>query len=426
MHDGRFDGTGANAVLGWLAVAVLAGLAIREGIAGSYRWFSLTAAAIVLVVLPAATLRDPRAMPPWELLALVVVPVADAALLGETLLSPVATYLAVAAVALIVAVDVHTFTRVRMNRAFALALVVIATLAVAAGWNVAQWISDTALGTDYLVGDRSGDAANRAMMIDFVYATVAGALAGVVLAGYLRWRSFAPTATGVPRTAPDDEPDPTPSLSRKRLALSDDRLEWLSRAMQLALAALLVYGLLARDVTTITNAAIALSVTALPALLERNYRLPLEPELVVWLTAAAFLHVLGSAGLYDLLGQWDSLTHTLSASLVAATGYTLVRTVDLHSEEVYLPSRTMFAFILLFVLAVGVVWELAEFGIDFLAQRFVGGDAVLAQHGVDDTATDLLFNLAGAVVVATLGASYLAETSARLAGRIGGRTGDRP
>ncbi|MFC4987176.1 hypothetical protein [Saliphagus infecundisoli] len=424
MHDGRFDGTGANALLGWLAVAVLAGLAIREGLAGSYRWFSLTAAAIVPVVLPAATLRDPRAMPPWELIALVAVPVADAALLGETLLSPVATYLAVAAVALIVAVDLHTFTAVRMTRAFALALVVIATLAVAATWNVAQWVSDTALGTDYLVSDRSGDAANHAMMIDFLYATLAGLLAGVVLAGYLRWRSFAPTAAGVPRSAPEEVPEPTPSFSRERFALPDERLAQCSWAMQLALGVLLVYGLLARDVTTITNAAIALSVTALPAVLERNYRLPIEPELVVWLTAAAFLHVLGSAGLYDLLGQWDTLTHTLSASLVAATGYTVVRTVDLHSEEVYLPSRTMFAFILLFVLAVGVVWELAEFGVDFLAQRFVGGDAVLAQHGIDDTVTDLLFNLVGAVVAATLGASYLTETSARLAGRIGGRTGD--
>lgn len=41
---------------------------------------------------------------------------------------------------------------------------------------------------------------------------------------------------------------------------------------------------------------------------------------MIWPTAAAFLHTLGSAGLYDYLGHWDSLTHAPSASLVAATG----------------------------------------------------------------------------------------------------------
>lgn len=420
---GSTDGTRRNAALGWLVVVLLAGLTIRLGLVGSYRWSFLTALAIALVVLPAAASANPYAVPPWELLVLVAIPVVDAAVLGGTVVSPVAVYLAVAAVALIVAVAVHTLTPLRMNRPFAVALVVIATLAVGATWNVALWVADATLGTTYLVGDRSQDAANRAMMIDFLYATVAGLLAGVLFSVYLRYRSFVPIAnTGNAGETPAEEPDPTPPFSRDRFDVSDEHLRWASRAMQLVLGGLLVYGLVVRDVTTITNASIALAVTLLPAFLERNYRLPIEPELVVWLTAAVFLHTLGSAGLYGFLGHWDSLTHALSASLVAATGYTVVRTIDLHSDEVHLPSKTMFAFILLFVLAVGVVWELVEFAIDLAARRF-DFDAVLAQHGVDDTVGDLLFNLAGAVVVATLGASYLADVSRRLADRFGDRRG---
>lgn len=419
----RIDATGRNAGLCWLVVALLAGLAILLGVAGSYRWFSLTGIAIALMVLPAATRRDPYAMPPWGLLVLVAIPVVEAAVLGETVLSPIAVYLAVAAVALIVAADVHTFTPVRMNRSFAVALVVIATLAVAATWNVTLWVADATLGTAYLVGDRTQDAANHAMMIDFLYATAAGSVAGVLFVAYLRSRSFVPVVSAdAPREAPEEEPDPTPSLVRGRFDVSERRVRRFVWAMQLVLAGLLVYGFVVRDVTTITNAGIALTVTFLPAFLERNYRLPIEPELVVWLTAAAFLHALGSAGLYGLLDQWDSLTHALSASLVAATGYTIVRAIDLHTDEVYLPSRMMFAFILLFVLAVGVVWELAEFALDLAAQRF-GFDAVLAQHGVNDTVGDLLFNLAGAVVAATLGATYLTNVSRRLVDRFGGRGG---
>lgn len=423
MNSDRFGGsideTKRNAVPCWLVIVLLAGLAIWQGFNGSYRWLSLIGIAIALMVLPTAILRDPYAMPPWELLVLVAIPVVDATLLNQTLISPIAVYLAVAAVALIVAVDVHTFTSVRMNRSFTVVLVVIATLAVGAAWNIAQWTADATLGTAYLVGDRTQDAANHAMMIDFLYAAIAGSVAGLLFTGYLRRRSFAPTAsTEVPRTAPAEGSDPTPSFVRGRFDVSEEHIRRFSWTMQLVLGGLLVYGLVIRDVTTIANASIALTVTFLPAVLEHNYRLPIEPELVFWLTTAAFLHTLGSAGLYGYIGQWDTLTHSMSASLVAATGYTIVRAIDLHSDDIHFPTRTMFAFILLFVLAVGVVWELVEFGLDLAAQRF-GFDAVLAQHGVDDTVGDLLFNLAGAVIAATLGASYLTNVSHQLVDRFG-------
>lgn len=423
MRSDRFGGsvdrTGRNAILCWSAIGLLTGLALWQGFDGSYRWFSLTGLALVLLIIPAIGLRDPYAMPPWELLVLVAIPVVDAALFDETVISPIAVYFAVAAVALIVVVDIHTYTAIRMDRLFTVVLVVIATLAVGATWNILQWASDMTFGTAYLVGDRSQDAANHAMMLDFLAATMAGFLAGILFTGYLRRRSFSPTAsTDVPRSAPDEEPDPTPSLVRSRLDVSEQRIRQFVWAMQLVLGGLLIYGLVIRDITTITNASIALAVTFLPAVFQHNFRLPIEPELAFWLTSAAFLHTLGSAGLYGYIGQWDSLTHSLSASLVAATGYTIVRAIDLHSDDVYFPSRTMVVFILLFVLAIGVVWELVEFALDLAAQRF-GFEAVLAQHGVNDTVGDLLFNLAGAIIAAALGATYLTDFSYQLADHFG-------
>jgi hypothetical protein len=402
-------------------VTVLAGLGLWQGLAGDYRWLFFVGIAVLLLVLPAAVLRTPDAMPPGELLVVIVLPVADAALLGETVISPVAVYLAVAAVALVVAVDVHTFTAVRMNRLFAVALVVITTLAVGAVWNITLWVADLSLGTSYLVGGRTQDAANYEMMVDFLYAATAGALAGGLFTAYVERRSFGGTANTAPADrAAGHEPDPAPTFLRGRLNVPEKRAEQLSWALQAVLLGLLVYGLAVRDVPTVVNAGISLAVTRLPGILERNFRLPIEPELVLWLTLAAFLHTLGSAGLYDVLAQWDSLTHALSASLVAATGYTIVRTFDLHAEDVYISSRMMVVFILLFVLAVGVVWELVEFTLDMAAARF-GFEAALAQHGINDTATDLLFNLAGAVLAATLGGTYLTGLSRQLAGRLSNR-----
>ncbi|WP_226480998.1 hypothetical protein [Natrinema amylolyticum] len=427
MADARlgelFDETQRNAALAWVITIALVALAIKYGLEDSYRWFAFTGFAVAIVLLPAAAFRDPLVMPPWELLVLVLLPVVDATVLGESFLTSITVYVAVAAVALVACVEIDRFTAVRMNHAFAVTLVVLTTLAVAGTWNVAQWLADVAFGTDYILDGRSQDAANRALMIDFGYAAVAGLLAGVVFGRYFRSYGADDVETRrmpTPReTSPDEEPDPVPSLLRDRLDAPDEIVRRLSRLMQAALAVLLLYGIVTRDLTTVSNAAIALAITFLPALLERDAKLPLEPGLVFWLTAAVFLHVLGSAGLYALIGPWDSLTHTVSASIVAAAGYAVVRAIDLHTDEIYVPPAMLFAFILVFVLAFGVVWELMEFAIDWSAQR-LGLDAVLAQHGLNDTIVDLVYDVVGAVVAAIWGSFYLTDLSRRIAGRIEG------
>ncbi|WP_226040403.1 hypothetical protein [Natrinema sp. DC36] len=427
MADARFnegfDEPKRNAALAWLVIAVLAVLAVNHGLADSYRWLAFTAFAIAIVLLPVAAFRDPLAMPPWELLVLLLLPVADATVLGESFLTSIATYLAVAAVALVACVEIDRFTAVRMNRAFAVALVVLTTLAVAGTWNVSQWLVDVTFGTNYMLDGRSQDAANRALMIDFAYAAIAGLLAGIVFSRY--FQSYGVNEVDTQRTSapqkssPDSESDPVPTLIRDQLNAPDELVILLSRVMQVALAVILCYGIFARDLTTVANTAIALGITFLPAILERDAKLPLEPGLVFWLTAAVFLHVLGSAGLYALIGPWDSLTHTISASIVAAAGYAVVRAIDLHTDEIYVPPAMLFAFILVFVLAFGVVWELMEFGIDWSAQR-LGLEAVLAQHGLNDTIVDLVYDAVGAAVAAIWGSFYLTDLSQRIARRLEG------
>jgi len=176
--------------------------------------------------------------------------------------------------------------------------------------------------------------------------------------------------------------------------------------MQLVLVGLVGYGLLAGQPKAISNGSIALVITLLPAVLERRYDLPLDPWLGLWITTAVFLHTLGSAGLYGLLDWWDSLTHAMSASLVAAVGYTAARAVDLHSEGIHIPRQFLFVYIFVVVLAFGVIWELFEFGLD-VAADVTGLTMPLAQHGLDDTVRDLMFNSLGALLVAVFGQVHL-------------------
>jgi membrane protein implicated in regulation of membrane protease activity len=89
---------------------------------------------VALVVIPALAYRTPRVMPPWELFVLVVLPVAARLIAPDGVLASVTTYGAVAAIALLVAVELHQFTTVEMTPWFAILTVLVATMAAAVSW----------------------------------------------------------------------------------------------------------------------------------------------------------------------------------------------------------------------------------------------------------------------------------------------------
>ncbi len=202
---------------------------------------------------------------------------------------------------------------------------------------------------------------------------------------------------------------PRPSMSNQRR---------MTLGMRAALIALVGYGVVAGEPKAITNGTISLLITSVPALLERNYRIPLDPWLGLWITLAVFLHTAGSAGLYAVVGWWDHLTHAMSASLVAGVGYTFARAVDIHSDRIYLPRQFFFVYTLVVVLAFAVVWELFEFGLDVAADA-TGVSMPLAQHGLDDTVLDLVFNSVGALAVAAFGQAHLVGATERALAALG-------
>jgi len=212
---------------------------------------------------------------------------------------------------------------------------------------------------------------------------------------------------------------------RDRLGLSERRQRRLSRLMQVLLVGLVFVGLERGNPGIVVNAAIGLGVTYLPAVLERDYHIPMDSALTLWITVAVFLHAFGTAGLpgsttnlYRSIWWWDHLTHTLSSTIVAAAGYATARAFELHSDGVSLPDRFMFVFILLFVLAFGVFWEVIEFGVT-IAASLSGTQAVLVQYGLGDTMLDLLFDTLGGVIVAIWGTAHLTDPVGVLADRFG-------
>ena len=199
---------------------------------------------------------------------------------------------------------------------------------------------------------------------------------------------------------------------RSRLRLSTYRQQQLTRVMEFVLTGLLFIGLERRSVGISINAAIGLAVLQIPPLLERDYSVSMDPRLTPWITSAVFLHSLGTVGVpggsgfYQSIPGYDHMTHALSASVVAGVGYATIRALDVHWDDVHLPDRFVFVFILMFVLAFGVVWEIIEFTTSAAATA-IGGSPVLTQYGIEDTMKDLIFNTIGATIVAAWGTVYL-------------------
>lgn len=204
----------------------------------------------------------------------------------------------------------------------------------------------------------------------------------------------------------------------ERFAAEEDTLRWVVRTMQGILVVLVAYGLYTLNIGLLVNAGVSLAVTFIPSIVQREYHLRLDAGLTLWLTLAVFLHALGAVGAYSWFAWYDNLTHALSASVVAGAGYTSARALDIHNDDLYIPQTYMAGFIIVFVLAFGVFWEILEFGLGGLAS-LLGGDPILAQHGVTNTVMDLVFDTIGGTLVALFGATRLRGFASTLAGRLG-------
>lgn len=178
---------GLNAILAWAITAIVALVAVEEFLTGDVLWGAFAVAILVLIVLPPVAFLSARTMLPWEVLLLACLPILGRAIATFEVSSRIATFLSVAALALVVAVELQTFTSVRMTPSFAVTFVTITTMAAAGIWAAARWLSDIWFGTNFLdVLGPTEAAIERAIMLEFVASTIAGVLAGLIFEFYVR------------------------------------------------------------------------------------------------------------------------------------------------------------------------------------------------------------------------------------------------
>ncbi|MGM0398048.1 MAG: hypothetical protein ACQEQY_03560 [Halobacteriota archaeon] len=175
-----FRNSSTNAMIAWVLVGVLLSVFVESLVGFDIQWLVFVGFVGAVVLLPPIAYREWRVMLPWELLVLALLPIIVRAVFGG-ILGTFATYLSLAGLALIVIVELHMFTSLKVTPWFAIALVTMTTLAAVAAWTIFRWNADKFLGTTYLLD-------NETLMMEWIYVTLAGLVAGILFETYFSRR----------------------------------------------------------------------------------------------------------------------------------------------------------------------------------------------------------------------------------------------
>ena len=157
--------------------------------------------------------------------------------------------------------------------------------------------------------------------------------------------------------------------TQSRFRLSGRAKVGIVRTLQVIMLGILLVGVALGNAGVAVNAAIGFLVTLLPAVFERRFGISMSPGLVLWITVAMALHAIGTLPLpgldflspYKAVWWWDHMTHALSSSLVVGAAYAVTRAVQEHTPYINMGPKFTFVYLLVFVMAFGVFWELIEF-----------------------------------------------------------------
>lgn len=164
------------------------------------------------------------------------------------------------------------------------------------------------------------------------------------------------------------------------------------RGIRYAIVAIFIAGLRQRSPGALVNAVVAFAGTYLPAVAERTFDVEFRPWQRIYVGTAMMNHAAGMLGPYDDVWWWDSLTHAHSASVLGGSVFAIARRRGQDHR----------AWVIGAVVGLGVLWELLEYVVHSVANR-LGFEPLLVFYSRADAATDIVFDVVGAVLVLLLG-----------------------
>jgi hypothetical protein len=173
----------------WIASMVLFFATVYVTVRGDFLWVVFGIAAISLYVLPIVSMRNPFRALPWEMALLLAAPLLlhiseGSRTLTEEVgwwkdLTSIAFAFSLTTIGFILTIELQMYTKVRMNRPFAMLFVVLFTLGISGFWQVGQWIDQKLYGADLITS-------NYAAMMSLVWTLIGGVFMGFAYDVYIR------------------------------------------------------------------------------------------------------------------------------------------------------------------------------------------------------------------------------------------------
>jgi len=177
----------------------------------------------------------------------------------------------------------------------------------------------------------------------------------------------------------------------------------ISLLLKLLLIAILPLMIIKGEYLLAVLAIVAILLSLSPIILKKkaNVNLPWIVDFLI--TLALYLHMGGLVfGWYNKFAVWDVLTHLLGTTVIALLGFLFVFTLY-YSGRIHLGIRLIGFFTFIFAMAIGGLWEIAEYSTDAIL-------GTNSQPTLRDTIWDLIWDAAAGLVVAGLGMLYAKYT----------------
>ena len=175
---------------------------------------------------------------------------------------------------------------------------------------------------------------------------------------------------------------------------------YISYVLQFIIFAALISAIVRKQWITAFLALVILFLTFLPAVIEKNYKvfLPIEFELIIIIFVYSGLFLGELHSWYTRFWWWDVLLHGFSGVLLGLIGFIIMYILDSEKRlRLKMSPRFVALFAFVFAVAIGAIWEIAEFTLD----SSFGTN--MQRSGLVDTMWDLIVDVAGALFISIIG-----------------------
>ncbi len=175
---------------------------------------------------------------------------------------------------------------------------------------------------------------------------------------------------------------------------------YLSYIMQILMVVLTIYSAYIGFWVMVFWGAFATVLTFAPQMIKRRFKVTLPWELNFLIILSLFLHLGGIVrDWYYIIPLYDKMAHFIASATIAILGFVAAVIVDQYTD-IDMNEYMIVFIIIIFTVAIGTFWEISEFVYDSLTGAGM-------QKSLNDTMWDLIFDVAGGVIIAFFGWGYL-------------------